>query len=62
MCPYSELFWSAFAPTRTKVRISPSQSECGKMRNRVTPNTDTFYAVNLCDSTLRLGGCLVTIF
>ena len=22
------------------------QLECGKMRNRVTPNTDTFYAVN----------------
>ena len=22
------------------------QSECGKMRTRITPNTDTFYAVN----------------
>ena len=21
------------------------QSECGKMRTRITPNTDTFYAV-----------------
>ena len=23
------------------------QSECGKMRNRITPNTDTFYAVEV---------------
>ena len=29
-CPYSELFWS----------------ECGKMRTRITPNTDTFYTVH----------------
>ena len=28
-CLYSELFWS----------------ECGKMRSRISPNTDTFYAV-----------------
>ena len=24
------------------------QSKCGKMRTRITPNTDTFYAVILC--------------
>ena len=30
-CPYSELFWS----------------ECGKIRTRITPNTDTFYVVYL---------------
>ena len=34
------------------VRIFPHsdwciQSECGKMRTRITPNTDTFYAVNI---------------
>ena len=29
---YLELFWS--------------QSECGKIRTRITPNTDTFHAVN----------------
>ena len=23
------------------------QSECGKMRTRITPNTDTFYAVQI---------------
>ena len=31
-CPYSELFWSVF-------------SRIPKMRTRITPNTDTFYAV-----------------
>ena len=35
-CPYSEFFWSVFS------RI---QSECGKVRTRITPNTDTFHAV-----------------
>ena len=30
-CPYSELFWSAFY----------------RIRTRITPNTDTFYAVNV---------------
>ena len=34
--PYSELFWSAFSRIRT---------EYGKMRTRITPNTDTFYPV-----------------
>ena len=31
MCPYSGLFWSAFS----------------RIRTRITPKTDTFYAVNL---------------
>ena len=39
-CPYSELFWSAYS--RISLRV---QSECGKMWTRITPNTDTFYAV-----------------
>ena len=26
------------------------QSECGKMRSRITPNTDTFYAVTEIES------------
>ena len=30
-CPYSELFWS----------------ERGKIQTRITPNTDTFYAVQV---------------
>ena len=35
-CPYSELFWPIFSSIRTKY---------GKIRTRITPNTDTFYAV-----------------
>ena len=35
---YSELFWSTFFSI---------QSECGKMRTRIFPNTNTFYAVNM---------------
>ena len=38
-CPYSDLFWSTFSHIRSE------QSECGKMRSRITPNTNTFYAV-----------------
>ena len=38
-CPYSQLFWSVFS---VSLRI---QSKCGKMRTRITPNTDTFHAV-----------------
>ena len=42
--PYSELFWSAFFRIRTEYgeRV---QSEGGKMRIRIAPNTDTFHAV-----------------
>ena len=48
-CPFSELFWCAFPAfgLNTK-RCSVSlliQSECRKMRIRITLNTDTFYAV-----------------
>ena len=42
-----ELFWSAFSCIRTEYGVSLRiQPECGKMRNRITPNTDTFYAVS----------------
>ena len=47
-CPYSGLFWPAFSRIRTKYREIESlriQSECYKLRTRITPNTDTFYAV-----------------
>ena len=48
-CPYLELFWSAFSRIRTEYeRYSLSlriQFECGKMWIRITPNADTFYAV-----------------
>ena len=57
--PYSELFWSAFFPhfpafglnTETYEVSLRIQSECGKirgkMRTRITLNTDTFYAVTV---------------
>ena len=48
-CPYSELFWPVFSRIRTEYReILVSlriQSECGKIRTRIIPSTDTFYAV-----------------
>ena len=45
-CPYSELFWAVFSCIRTKYGVSLRiPSECGKMRPRITPNTDTFHVV-----------------
>ena len=50
-CPYSELFWSVFY--RIGLNISPYslflriQSECWKIRTRITPNTCTFYSVKV---------------
>ena len=50
-CPYSELFWSVFSQICTEYkeirRSLRIQSECGKIRTRTTPNTDTFNAVPL---------------
>ena len=46
---YSELFWSTFSGIRTDyeeiLRFLRIQSECGKIRTRIIPSTDTFYAV-----------------
>ena len=48
-CPYSEFFWSAFPAfelnTERYVVSLCIKFECGKMRTRKTPHTDTFYAV-----------------
>ena len=41
MGPYSELFWSVFSCIRTEY----GESECWKIRTRITPNTDTFHLV-----------------
>ena len=38
---YSELFWSVFSLILS-LRI---KSKCGKIRTRITPNTDTIYVV-----------------
>ena len=48
-CPYSELLWSLFSRTWSQyweIRIQP---KCRKIRNRITPNTDTFNAVVVDD-------------
>ena len=49
ICPYLELFltvfshvWTAYGEILSLLNI---QSQCSKMRTRITPNTDTFYAV-----------------
>ena len=35
------------------------QSECGKIRSRITPNTDTFYAVCNRNTDLFAQNCIV---
>ena len=46
-CPYSELFWSAFFP-----HFPVFSPNAGKIRNRITPNTDPFYEVLWCSVNL----------
>ena len=45
-CPYSELFWPAFSRIRTE--YGENMRECGKIRIRITPNTDIFTQCNRC--------------
>ena len=48
-CPYSELFWS----------------KCGKIRTRITPNTDTFYPVCInwwCTHSKSLSSSTIKFF
>ena len=42
MGPYSEL---SFGPHFAAFGLLRIQSECGEMQTKITPNTDTFYAV-----------------
>ena len=43
---YSSPYFSAFELNTERYSVSLRiQSECGKIRTRITPNTDTFYAV-----------------
>ena len=44
-CPYSELFWTVFS--RIRIECGRIQSEYGKIRTRITPNRDTFYAMTI---------------
>ena len=43
-CLYSELFSFAFSRIWTEYG-KMRRSDCGKMRTRITPNTNTFHAV-----------------
>ena len=43
MCPCWEFFWFVFSRIRTEYGVSLRiQSECRKIRTRITPNTDFF--------------------
>ena len=66
-CLYSELFWSAFFPHflafgpnteryGVSLLLGPNARKCGKMRTRITPNTDTFYAVRTAQLWLFIKG------
>ena len=45
---YSGPYFPAFGLNTERYSISLCiQSECGKMRTRITPNTDTFHAVKV---------------
>ena len=60
-----KLFWSTFSRIRTEYGEIPGlnterypvslriQSECEKMRTRITPNTDTFYGATIPDFFLE---------
>ena len=50
-CPYSGLFWSVFSRIQTEYEEMPLsiQSECEKIRTKITQNTDTFHAVDIRD-------------
>ena len=53
-CPYLELYWSIFSRIKNQKRYFVSlriQYECRKIRTRITPNTDTFYAVFIWGKT-----------
>ena len=45
---YSGTHFPAFGLNMERYSVSlRNQSECGKIRTRITPNTDTFYAVSV---------------
>ena len=49
---YSGPYFPAFALNTERYGVSLCiQSECGKMRTRITPNTDTFYTLWVLNKT-----------
>ena len=62
-CLHSELFQSAFSGIRIENgEILRIQSECGKMQTRITPSTNTFYAVIVTLISVNLNANLVLPF
>ena len=58
-CSYSELFLYVFSLYSVRMR-----KNAGKMRTRITPNTDTFYAVifsQIWKIRTKIFGCLFNI-
>ena len=48
-CVKNDRIWSYSGPHISTLRLNTGiQPECGKMRPRITPNADTFYAVSFC--------------
>ena len=60
-CPFSELFWSAFFRIRTEyweiLRISLYSVRMLEKQTRITPKTDTFYAVYMFFFLAYLEAC-----
>ena len=57
---YSGPYFPAFGLTTERYGIYLRiQSKCGKIRTRITPNRDTFYAVN--DSKFKISESLVSL-
>ena len=61
-CLYSELLWSVRSRIWTEHEeifgISPYSVECGKIKTRITPNTDTFYVVIILCSAQMIQPCI----
>ena len=54
---YSGLYFPAFGLNTERYGVSfRIWSECGKMQTRITPNTDTLYAVKILSSRLKKDG------
>ena len=67
-CPYLEFFWCIFSRFLTEYGFTVNlriHSECGKIRTRKTPNTDTFHAViymhkRICEAISHRRGYFLT--
>ena len=64
-CPYSELFWSVFSRIRIEygeIQISLRiQSECGKIRTRISPNTDALRKDKIAKRLIKLASDALSV-